>query len=366
MRRALWGLATFVFVAVASALLVSWKLGAESYRGAVSDHFDGRRFSNLDPTPDKSLGDLWRWQVTADKGPWAAWIDEPPGPKPDPRVADGSIRVTWINHATLLVQLDGVNILTDPIYSERASPFPWIGPKRHRVPGIRFEDLPPIDGIVVSHNHYDHMDVPTLRRLTPAGAAPTVLVGLGNDSYLTARGVQNVKGIDWWDTHQVGTVHITAVPVQHWSARARSDRRHTLWAGYVIQGPSGSVYFGGDTGYGRHFVLTRSRIGAPDVALLPIGAYRPTWFMRDNHMAPAEAVQAAKDLGATIAIPMHFDTWQLGDDGDQEPLNDLEKALAVDTGARATWRVIRHGIAHTIRPIRLTPGVGEAVRGQER
>lgn len=340
---------TLIIAAIAIVAIVASRLAADPYVGPVSDHFDGQQFSNLDPIPDKTTGDIARWQRTRVRQPWAEWVDEVPGPKPLERVDDGTISVTWINHATFLVQLDGVNILTDPNYSERASPFQWIGPKRHRAPGIRWEDLPPIDLVVVSHNHYDHMDVNTLRRIAARDSAPT-LVGLGNNAYLAPRGVTGTRDLDWWDSVRVGAVLAMAVPVQHWSARSRGDQRHTLWAGYVLEGPSGRVYFGGDTGYGRHFGLARERLGSMDVALLPIGAFMPIWFMQTSHVSPAEAVRASEDLSARVSIPMHFGTWQLGDDGDAEPLAELEKALAANEAQRAVWRVAQHGRAEVVTP----------------
>lgn len=342
-----------VALAVANAV-VSRRLSAAPWTGPRSDHFDGRTFQNLEPFPDKTLADILRWQVTSRKSPWAAWVDEPPGPKPVERVTDGSIRVTWINHASALVQLDGINIITDPTYSDRASPVSWIGPRRHRAPGIAFEDLPPIDLVVVSHNHYDHMDIPTLQRLRARDNAK-VLVGLGNTAYLASRGVAGTRDVDWWDATTAGPVRVTATPSQHWSARFRDDRRHTLWAAYMIEGPSGRVYFGGDTGYGRHFALTKERLGAPDVALLPIGAFMPVWFMHAAHMAPAEAVQASRDLGAGVSIPMHYGTWQLGDDGDAEPEAELRAALAADTAQQRVWRIARHGHAETVKSLHTVP-----------
>jgi L-ascorbate metabolism protein UlaG (beta-lactamase superfamily) len=349
LRRLLVFLTFLILAGIGGLAVVSSRLSAEPWVGPLSDHFDGRTFSNLDPLPDKSLADLFRWQLTSDKRPWTAWIHEPAGPPPPERVNDRTIRVTWVNHATVLVQMDGVNIITDPIWSERPSPIPLLGPKRRRAPGLRFEDLPPIDMVVVSHNHYDHMDIPTLTRLAARGDAP-ILVGLGNTSYLSPRGVRHTRDVDWWDSTRVGDVRVTAVPVQHWSARSRSDRRHTLWTGYVFEGPSGRVYFGGDTGYGRHFALVRARLGAADVALLPIGAYLPIWFMKDAHLSPAEAVRASEDLGARVAIPIHFDTFQLGDDGDREPLQDLEAALVANQEQRGVWRVARHGTAEVLGP----------------
>ncbi len=344
-------IALAVVVALVGAVLLFFQqMTAKPWTGPVSDHFDGRRFSNLGNVPDKTGRDVLKWQLTSKKRPWTRWIDEAPGPRPAEHVNDGTIRVTWVNHATVLIQMDGVNILTDPTFSRFASPVSWAGPARHRVPGIAWDDLPPIDVVVVSHNHYDHMDLPTLRRLAARPEKPPMLVGLGNTTYLAARGVTGTRDMDWWDSTSISGVTVHAVPVQHWSARGQTDVRHTLWAGFVFTGPSGRVYFGGDTGYGQHFSLVRARVGTPDVALLPIGAYMPVWFMKENHMTPAEAVQASIDLGARVAIPIHFGTWQLGDDGDNEPLQDLETALAANSAQRTVWRVAKHGAPEEVKP----------------
>lgn len=349
------------FVLIALGLLVAVVVGvvlffraqaAAPHAGPLSDHFDGRRFTNLGNVPDKTGREVLKWQLTSRRRPWRRWIDDPPGPRPPERVDDGTLRVTWVNHATVLVQMDGVNILTDPIFSRFASPVQFAGPRRHRAPGVRWDDLPPLDLVVVSHNHYDHMDLPTLRRLAARAERPAILTPLGNTAYLAPRGVPGTRDVDWWEQREVERVRVTAVPVQHWSSRAQTDVRHTLWAGFVFEGPSGRVYFGGDTGYGSHFSLVRERAGPADVALLPIGAYLPVWFMKENHMTPAEGVQAAVDLGARVAIPIHFGTWQLADDGELDPVRDLEAALAARPDQRATWRVARHGVAELITPAR--------------
>jgi L-ascorbate metabolism protein UlaG (beta-lactamase superfamily) len=343
--------AAFVVIAAVTALagvLIARSIAAAPWVGPVSDHFDGRKFTNLDPTRDKSMLDLLRWKFTAKREEWASWVDEAPAPRPIERVNDRTVRVTWVNHATMLVQLDGVNILTDPVWSDRVSPVSFAGPRRHRMPGIRFEDLPPIDVVVVSHNHYDHMDLPTLRRLAERFAMP-IVAGLGNASYLSRREVTGARDVDWWDEVRVNdSVRVIAVPARHWSARTRSDLRHTLWNAYVIEGPSGRVYFSGDTGYGVHFAMARQRLGPMDVALMSIGAFQPEWFMHEAHMSPAEAVKASSELGARVSIPMHFGTWQLGDDGDAEPLRYLEDALTKDPAQRQVWRTIEHGRPFTM------------------
>ena len=294
------------------------------YRGPASDHFDGRRFHNHQ-SGWQSEGSFIKWQLTKKPGPWPKWIDDQPGPPPLTKVDDGRVRITWVNHATMLVQMDGVNVLTDPIWSERCSPVSFAGPKRHRSPGIRFEDLPPIDAVLVSHNHYDHLDIPTLQRLR----APRILTPLGNSAIMSRRRVTNASDLDWWQVAPISNrVKVTQVPAQHFCARGLHDRNATLWGGFVISGPSGQVYFAGDTGWGKHFAEIGERFGVIRVALLPIGAYLPRWFMKPAHISPAEAVDAHYAVRARTSIAMHYGTFRLGDDGEAEPVDDLRAALA--------------------------------------
>lgn len=294
---------------------------APKYRGPRSGHFDGRRFVNLQPTRHAGFFDLVRWMATRDAGHWDAWREIVPAPKPPERVAGGELRVTWVNHSTFLIQTENVNILTDPIWSKRCSPVQWAGPKRHHAPGIRFEDLPPVDVVIVSHNHYDHMDAATLARLAREHA-PRVIAGLGNDLFL-----RGATALDWWESVDVEGLRVHAVPAQHFSSRGLSDRDANLWCGFVLETAHGPVYFAGDTGFGPHFEQIRARFGAMRLALLPIGAFRPEWFMCAVHISPNDAVRAAQALEARVAIPMHYFTFHLGDDGQDEPLQVLREAL---------------------------------------
>ncbi|MBV9493444.1 MAG: MBL fold metallo-hydrolase [Acidobacteria bacterium] len=312
-------------------------VAAPRYRGAESDHFDGTRFHNQDPAR-KIEGSVLKWQMTREPGVWREWVDAAPGPKPPGRVDGGRVRVTFVNHATMLIQMDGINILTDPIWSQRCSPLPFLGPKRHRPPGILFQDLPPIDAVLISHNHYDHLDLPTLRALR----APRILTPLGNSALMTRHGVEHGEDLDWWQTAQIGErVHVTVVPAQHFCARALSDRDATLWGGFVISGPSGNVYFAGDTGWGGHFAQIANRFPNIRVALLPIGAYLPRGFMRPAHVDPAETVEAAKLLRAQTSIPMHYGTFALGDDGETQPVDDLR--LAIAAAGNPNFRILDFG-----------------------
>jgi L-ascorbate metabolism protein UlaG (beta-lactamase superfamily)/drug/metabolite transporter (DMT)-like permease len=335
-------LAGALLVAVGATLLVSCTMySAPPYRGPVTDHFDGRRFKNA-ASKVHGARDFLKWTFNRERGPWREWVDDPPGPPPPRRVARGEMRVTFVNHATTLVQMDGVNILTDPIWSERASPVSFAGPRRHRPPGIRFEDLPPIDAVIVSHNHYDHMDLGTLARLAEQHH-PKIFVALGNDLLLDQARIPGAVAMDWWQALPMSPdVEVTCVPAQHFSRRGLFDADATLWAGFLVRGPSGSMYFAGDTGYGPHFAEIAQRVGPIRLALLPIGAYRPRWFMAPVHMDPGEAVRAHADLGAGTSLGIHFGTFALADDGELEPLEELGRVLE-DVPAKPRFWVLGFG-----------------------
>jgi L-ascorbate metabolism protein UlaG (beta-lactamase superfamily) len=323
---------------------------APRYQGPKSDHFDGEEFINPGRKVEQGFGAFWKWTLNRDQGPWRAWTDATPGAPPPRRVPEGALRVTWVNHATTLIQLDGVNILTDPIWSDRASPVGFAGPKRVRPPGIRFEDLPPIDVALVSHNHYDHCDIDTLKRLKDA-SAPKLFSGLGNAQLFAREGVGASRDLDWWESVQLPNgVKLTAVPVQHFSGRGLCDRMKNLWAGFVLEGRGGRVFFAGDTGYGPHFAQIRERIGPPDLAILPIGAFRPEWFMGPVHVTPDEAVQAHKDLGAKVSVPMHYGTFLLADDGQDEPLERLCAAITREGLRDDEFRVLDFGEGIDVGP----------------
>jgi L-ascorbate metabolism protein UlaG (beta-lactamase superfamily) len=300
------------------------------YSGPVSEHFDGEHFYNPGSPPLRGSASLLQWLANREPGPWRKWTPAPPGPPPPPRISDGGIRVTFVGHSTVLLQMDGANILTDPIWSMRASPFSWIGPRRHRPPGLRLEDLPSIDVVLQSHDHYDHFDIPTLRRLT-SRHRPRFVVPLGVRARLVAHkipGGDESTEIDWWQTVSISSeIRITAVPARHFSGRSFRDRNRTLWCGYIVEGPSGTVYFAGDSGYGTHFREIRDRFPNIRLALFPIGAFRPQWFMGPVHISPQEAVRAHQELGAACSVAIHFGTFRLADDGEDEPATELRRAL---------------------------------------
>jgi L-ascorbate metabolism protein UlaG (beta-lactamase superfamily) len=333
-RRNALGLFGVIGVLSLTTSIVGCALSAPTWKGPTSDHFDGKKFV----TPDgpkrtggfsdlSGLSALIKWQTSREPGPWKDYRDVPPGPPPPREVAKGAMRVTFINHATTLIQLDGVNVLTDPIYAERASPFDFAGPKRVRPPGIRFEDLPPIHAVVISHNHYDHMNLATLLRIANQWPGVRIFVGLGIKPFLESKGLTNVVELDWWEKRELGSITINSVPNQHFSNRGLFDSDGTLWTAWVFEGANGRAYFGGDTGYGPHFAKVSEKLGPMRLAVVPIGAYKPEWFMSPVHMSPKEAVQAVIDLKASMAVPMHYGTFNLADDGETEPVEALEAAV---------------------------------------
>ena len=306
-------------------------VGGPGHRGPASDHFDGTVFRNLSGGAGKSLGDFWRWQRTRRPAPWPTWRDNVATPVLPVTLGPDCAALTFVNHITFLVQFAGLNVLTDPVYSERVSPFRSTGPRRVRPPGVPFEALPRIDLVLLSHNHYDHLDLATLRLLT-ATHGPRVVTGLGNAAFLREHGVADVVELDWWQQQRAGEAQLTFTPARHWSGRGIRGRNRTLWGGFVLRHGSMQLYFAGDTGYGEHFAEVRRRHGAVDLALLPIGAYAPRWFMQEQHMDPDDAVRAHLDLEARVSIATHFGCFQLTDEGIDDPVQELAAAR------------VRHGV----------------------
>jgi len=289
-------------------------------------HFDGKRFYNPNAPQARGFLDVLRWQLTHHVQPSPAFVPDVSTSIPAARVNTGELRTSLVNHSTVLLQHRDCNILTDPIWSERASPVSFAGPRRHRQPGIDWENLPPIDLVLLSHNHYDHLDLPTLRRLAARGGS-TFIVPLGVAKLLASQKIGPVRELDWGQCESLDGVRIHGVPALHFSARALSDRNKTLWCGYMIEFPARIAYFAGDTAFGPHFAEIRSRFGSPDLAFLPIGAYEPRWFMSPIHMGPDEALKAHHILGARTSIAIHHGTFQLTDESLDTPKRELESLI---------------------------------------
>jgi len=266
-----------------------------------------------------------------------------------PRAPATRVTLTWVGHASLLLQIDGLNILTDPMWSERASPVRFAGPRRWVAPGIAFEKLPPIDVVLQSHNHYDHLDDATVRRLTRAHPSASWIVPLGLAPFVTTRGARDVTELDWWQEHTRQSLRIAATPALHFSARGFGDRGDTLWCGFVVSRANGRrVYFAGDTGFHPEFGKIGERYGPFDLALLPIGAYEPRWFMRYLHMNPEEAVEAFRAVNARLMVPIHWGTFKLTDEAMDEPPLRARGAWQTAGLAPDGYRQLAHGETLTL------------------
>ncbi|MEJ1161090.1 MBL fold metallo-hydrolase [Prosthecomicrobium sp. N25] len=300
------------------------------YQGPRSDHFDGERFFVPGHPFSKSRRDLLKWQFGGGREAWPSDYAGETIRRPAEKVIGTAVRITAIGHASFLLQTEGLNILIDPVWSERASPVSWAGPKRVNPPGIVFDTLPPIDAVLVSHNHYDHLDIDTLSRLRRTHRC-RILTPLGNDAIMKAKDSELVaEAYDWGA--RVALSHRVAVhfePSYHWSARGLGDRMMALWAAFVFETPLGAVYHIADTGYrdGQVFRDMRRKHGRIRLAVIPIGAYEPRWFMRDQHVNPEEAVRILSDCGAVRALGHHWGTFRLTNEGIEEPLRALATAL---------------------------------------
>jgi L-ascorbate metabolism protein UlaG (beta-lactamase superfamily) len=336
------------------------------YHGPVSDHFDGVRFFDPHGMAPKRRRDLMRWftdrRFRGTKARWPVWAPSPHADRPPSRVDGVAWRISYVGHASFLIQTAGVNLLLDPVWSERASPVRFAGPRRVNDPGIAFADLPPIDIVLVSHGHYDHLDLATLSRIA-VGHRARVITPLGNDVIMRRHDPAiAAEAHDWDDPVDLGRgLTVTPVASRHWTARNLSDRNMALWASFVIATPGGTIYFVADSGFGDgwHFRRVRERHGPIRLAILPIGAYEPRWFMRDQHMNPAESVEAMIACDAELALAHHYGTFQLTDEPFEAPLAALTQALQATGIPPQRFRALRPGEVWELPPPFPPPQAGE-------
>ena len=345
----------FLFTAVAICLaptLIPPFLDRIYYEGPPSDHYNGERFFNPgfpphgNGSPQRFLNRL----LHDDRR--AQWPEHVPVTHtvPPRRVEGAEMLVTWIGHATVLVQANGLNILTDPIWSTRASPFSFAGPKRVRAPGVRFEDLPKIDIVLISHNHYDHMDLATLKRLWQRDR-PTIVTSLGNDTILKREGIGAVAR-DWGGHVGVGPAEVVVARNHHWGSRWGTDANRALWSAFTVRLPGGNIFYAGDTGWGDGgWVREAGAQGPFRLAIIPIGAYAPRDFMKNNHVNPEEAVRIFEALRPVRALGMHWGTFQLTFEAINEPPRRLEALKRARGIAPGRFVAVQAGRSFTVPPL---------------
>jgi L-ascorbate metabolism protein UlaG (beta-lactamase superfamily) len=301
--------------------------------------------------PEHGFRELLKWVSTRHPGFWQSWTSSAPRPKPPERVSGSDLRVTFINHSTVLLQTEGLNLLTDPVWSHRVSPVKFAGPRRHRAPGIRFKDLPPIDGILLSHDHYDHLDVPTLKRLSRQHQ-PTVFCPQGVARQVRRCGLSDVWELDWSQSVDWRGCRLHCVRAQHFSGRMPWSRNRTLWCSWLMEASAGNVYVAGDSGFGDFFAEIGRRYAPIRLAVLPIGAYEPEWFMGPVHMTPEQAVEARVLLGAAYTLGVHYGTFALADDAQADPPARLQRALSSREDATSFW-ILSQGEGRQVPPLRM-------------
>jgi L-ascorbate metabolism protein UlaG (beta-lactamase superfamily) len=315
------------------------------YNGPISDHFDGVRFFNPGGDSPRGFGHFLRWQLTSRAEAWPASYTHGPEDAPPAKVEGKRLRVTALGHASFLIQTQGRAILIDPVYATRASPVSFVGPKRVNAPGVAFDRLPKIDSVLITHNHFDHMDVEVIGRLWQRDRVQ-VITPLGNDTILKGAVPDlDVRALDWGQVAQAGPHAVHAVPTQHWSARGTRDRMHALWASFVIETGQKTIYAVGDSGFGdgQTFRSVAQRFPNLVLALLPIGAYEPRWFMSTQHMNPAEAVEAFRIVQPKLALGHHWGTFQLTNEAIDAPPRALMAALVAASVAPERFRAVRPG-----------------------
>jgi L-ascorbate metabolism protein UlaG (beta-lactamase superfamily) len=351
-RRFRFGCLLLVAAGLGLGSLLVVGRGNRYYQGPVTDHFDGRRFDNPWAPMRQRFSDFLKWRVTARRGPWPDSVPVETT-RPPARVPGKDLQVTYVGHATVLLQTQGLNILTDPIWTDRASPVPFAGPRRVAVPGVPFDQLPPIDVVLVSHNHYDHLSLPTLKRLQEQ-FDPLVLTPLGNDRIIHAAiPTMRVATLDWGGSRALTDgMHIALEPMQHWSARGLGDQRDALWGAFVMVAPGGPIYFLADAGHAPNLTARfLETYGQPRFSLLPVGAYEPEWFMQYAHLTPAQAVDTFTALGSGHAMGTQHEVFPMADEAYAAPRQAVAQALARAGIPADRFRLPRVGEGFTVPPL---------------
>lgn len=315
------------------------------YKGPKSNHFDGRRFYNPWNPRRHSWRKVFRWMMTSEPHPWPKKVENEFSDTPPAIVAGSDLRVSFVGHSTVLIQTQGLNIVTDPVWTERVVPIKLANSKRVAKPGIAFENLPKIDIILISHNHYDHLNRKTIQWIAKRDH-PLLITPLGNDTIIKSFAASlNVKTLDWEGSQKITdqvTIHLA--PSQHWSGRGIFDVDKALWGAFVIETAAGNIYFAGDTGFeARLFENVRAKFGSFRLAILPIGIYEPRWLMQYVHMNPKDALLAYKLLGEPNAIGIHYGTFRLADDGYEDPIALLNAEKKSQKITDNKFRVLKIG-----------------------
>ena len=329
-------------------VIVGYALSAKGYTGAKSDHFDGKRFINPTGIAANGLPQVLKYMISRKPEPWVRNYETDVRETPLIRPDSNGVDITFVNHSTFIIQYEGMTIVTDPVWSQRCSPVQFAGPARFRPPGVRLEDIATIDMVLISHNHYDHLDKNTILELIKTHN-PIFVVPLALDKLIRKWGATKVETLDWWEATQQGNVSVTSVPANHFTSRGTFDRDVSLWCGYILEQNGHKIYFAGDTGYGEIFKEIGKRQGPIDVSLIPIGAYLPRWFMSPIHVSPKESVLIHQDVQSKQSIGMHFGTFALADDGPDRPPNDLAIEIAHHKMKAGEFIVPDEGVSYSYR-----------------
>lgn len=327
-------------------VIFGFVLSGPGHEGGMTDHFDGKRFINPNGLAAQNLLGVLKFGIYRKPEKWIKDYETDTRTEAIPKPKQDEVQVSFVNHSTFLIQVGGLNILTDPVWSKRCSPFQWAGPERMRPPGFSMDLLPKIDIVLLSHNHYDHLDVNTIKAIHQKHK-PKFVVPLGVGKFLSKLGVTDSSELDWGQTENIDSCSIKGIPANHFSSRGLFDRDKTLWCGYLLKFGDYKIYFLGDSGYGSNFKTLGEEEGSIDLALIPIGAYLPKWFMSPIHVSPEEAVQVHKDVRAKQSIAMHFGTFPLADDAMETPIQELRKALAKSNLPKEEFMVPDEGGVYT-------------------